>query len=381
MDLPVQVRHLPARSEVVHAYCAHHELHRVFGHGPQTPLETGLARMARWVKAVRGPGDRGVRQHRGSEELPGGMAAPSGGVGTLSSLDPNESKTMNGPRHNPGREPRVLTVILNTNRRDDTLACLESLAASTYSNHRAIVLDNRSSDGSVAAIRAQHPDVEVLALDDNRGYAGNNNVGILKALDEGADWVLVLNEDTVVSPSCIAKMVAVGQKRSSVGIIGPLVYHHSEPTVIQSAGGLLGDDWGSSHIGQDEPDVGQFLEPQSVEWVSGCAIMIRAAAIRQSGLIDERYFYYWEETEWCLRMRRQRLGRGCRAGRQDLAQGRDRRQPAEALRNVLRRPKPLAYDAKASRADSRQDSRLGRAGSHGNKLDGQTSLAVDAPPS
>lgn len=200
-------------------------------------------------------------------------------------------------------EPLVAIVILNTNRRDDTIACLESLAQSTYTNLHVFLLDNASTDGSVEAVCAQFPAVEIVSLTDNRGYAGNNNVGIQLAMERGADWVLVLNEDTIVDPDCIGRMVAEGERNPAIGMIGPLVYHHDEPTVIQSAGVTLGRFMRSSHIGQNEPDHGQFSKPQVVDCISGCAICVRREVIEAVGMLDERYFYYWEETEWCLRSR------------------------------------------------------------------------------
>jgi len=197
-------------------------------------------------------------------------------------------------------QPFLVTVILNTNRRDDTLECLASLAQSTYANHKIIVLDIHSIDGSVQAIRATWPDVHILELQENRGYAGNNNVGILWALTQGADWVLVLNEDTVVAPDCLAELVQVGESDKNIGIVGPMVYHYSEPTVIQTAGGRFGPYWDSIHIARDEPDRGNLIEPYSVDWISGCGILVRREVIEQVGMIDERYSYFWEETEWCL---------------------------------------------------------------------------------
>lgn len=197
--------------------------------------------------------------------------------------------------------PLVITVILNTNRRDDTLACLASLAESTYANHRIIVLDNASTDGSAVAIAAAYPDVQIIPLTANLGYAGNNNVGIVEAVAQGAEWVFVLNEDTILAPDCLAEMVRVGESDPHIGIVGPMVYHHNEPEVIQSAGGALGPHWESRHIAQNEPDNGQFAQPRAVDWISGCAILVRTAVIEQIGPLDERFFYYWEETEWCLR--------------------------------------------------------------------------------
>jgi GT2 family glycosyltransferase len=199
-------------------------------------------------------------------------------------------------------QPFVISVILNTNRCQDTLECLASLAKTTYSNHKVIVLDNHSVDGSVEDIRVTYPSVQIIELQENHGYAGNNNVGVRAALEQGADWVFVLNEDTILAPDCLSHLIAVGESDSRIGIVGPMVYHHDEPDIIQSAGGLLGPYWQSIHIAKNEVDTGQVNEPRLVEWISGCGLMIRRDTVEQVGLIDARYFYYWEETEWCLRV-------------------------------------------------------------------------------
>jgi GT2 family glycosyltransferase len=197
--------------------------------------------------------------------------------------------------------PAVVSVILNTNRRDDTLACLASLRASTWRNHRALVLDNASTDGSAEAIAAGFPEAEVLPLSANLGYAGNNNVGIDAALAAGADWIFVLNEDTILAPDCIARLVEAGEREPRAGIVGPMVYHADEPAVIQSAGGKMSRWWDSFHLGANADDAGQFDRTHEVDWISGCAILVRRAVIEEVGAIDPRYFYFWEETEWCLR--------------------------------------------------------------------------------
>lgn len=200
--------------------------------------------------------------------------------------------------------PCVISVILNTNRCQDTLECLSSLVQSTYINHKIIVLDNASTDGSVQAIRSAFPAVEILTLKENLGYAGNNNVGIEAAIAQGADWVLVLNEDTILDPDCLENLVEVGQSNNQIGIVGPMVYHYNEPEIIQSAGGKLSPYWDSLHIAQDQPDKGQFTEPHPVDFITGCGIMVRRPVIEEVGTIDARFFYYKEETEWCLRARK-----------------------------------------------------------------------------
>lgn len=198
-------------------------------------------------------------------------------------------------------QPCIVSVILNTNRRDDTLACLESLARSNYSNHQVVVLDNNSTDGSVEAVREAFPQARLVQLQENLGYAGNNNTGIKIALEMGADWVFVLNEDTVLDPDCLRLLAEAGESDPQIGIVGPMVYHYDEPEYIQSGGGMLGPYWQSIHLAKDERDRGQLKENHAVEWISGCAIMVRREVIEQVGMIDARFFYYWEETEWCLR--------------------------------------------------------------------------------
>jgi hypothetical protein len=198
-------------------------------------------------------------------------------------------------------QPFVNIIILNTNRKDDTLEALASIEKSDYPNYCIIVLDNASSDGSLQAIRSAYPQVQIIQLEDNLGYAGNNNVGIRAAIDMGADWVFVLNEDTVMAQDCLSRLVEVGESDPQIGIVGPMVYHHDEPNVIQSAGGRLGKGWQSMHLGQNMLDEGQYSQTHQVDWISGCAIMVRRQVIMQIGMLDSRFFYYYEETEWCMR--------------------------------------------------------------------------------
>jgi GT2 family glycosyltransferase len=198
-------------------------------------------------------------------------------------------------------QPFIICVILNTNRRADTLECLASLYKSSYPAFKVIVLDNHSTDGSVTAICEAFPETQILELEGNLGYAGNNNVGIEAAIRQGADWVYVLNEDTISDPDCLDELVRAGESDPKIGIVGPMVYHHNEPTTIQSAGGMLGKYWQSQHLYENELDQGQFQSMHPVMWISGCAMLVRKAVIEQVGLLDTNFFIYWDETEWCIR--------------------------------------------------------------------------------
>ena len=120
----------------------------------------------------------------------------------------------------------------------------------------------------------------------------------------GADWVFVLNEDTILDADCLKELINVGESDPLIGIVGPMVYHYDEPEIIQSAGGIFGPFWSAQHLAQNELDHHQFVQPHQVDWISGCAIMVRRSVIEQAGMLDERFFYYWEEVEWCMRTTR-----------------------------------------------------------------------------
>jgi GT2 family glycosyltransferase len=202
-------------------------------------------------------------------------------------------------------KPRVVIIILNTNRRDDTVECLASIARQRDGiRHHVILLDNRSTDGSADAVRAAFPDVEIIRIETDKGYAGNNNVGIKRALGYQPEWILVLNEDCVLDPMCLGHLVRAGDADRTVGMVGPMVFHHDEPGVIQSAGGRLGPLWESIHMGANEVNAGQFARIRQVDWLSGCALLVRRSVIDDIGMLDERFYYYWEETDWCVRTRK-----------------------------------------------------------------------------
>ena len=195
----------------------------------------------------------------------------------------------------------VVILIISNNRKEDILECLSSVEKSSYENQAVIVLDNGSTDGSVEAIQDSFPRVRTISLDENRGYAGNNNVGLQVALAEGAKWILILNDDTIMAPDCLKSLLEHGEHHPKTGIVGPMVYHYNEPNVIQSAGGILDTRLFPTHLGQNEQDRAQFVKPHPVDWISGCAILVKSAVIEEVGFLDERFFCYFEETEFCLR--------------------------------------------------------------------------------
>ena len=198
--------------------------------------------------------------------------------------------------------PLVIAVVLNWNRRDDTLACVASLLESTYEALRILVCDNGSTDETPAAVRAAYPSVDVLELGYNWGFAAGTNAGLRYALASGAEHVLVLNNDTFVEPAMIKRLVEM--TAPDVGIAAPLIYYASAPDTIWSAGGLR-SRWTLEQIydlrGQCDP--GTWPPVLTRDFVPGCAMLISRTILETVGLFDERFFMYYEDSDLCLRVR------------------------------------------------------------------------------
>jgi hypothetical protein len=202
--------------------------------------------------------------------------------------------------------PQVAIIVLNWNGRDDTLACLGSLSHLDYPNHEIVVIDNGSADDSVAAVQAAFPSVTLIEAGDNLGFAGGNNLGLERAQAMHADYALLLNNDTEVAPDCLSQLVEAAEADPKVGVVGPMIYYFAQPELIWSAGGGVDWRWGDTHmIGIGEPDRGQFGDqPRSVDFVTGCALLIKMPVVEQVGPLDGRFFAYYEENEWCVRVQR-----------------------------------------------------------------------------
>jgi GT2 family glycosyltransferase len=201
---------------------------------------------------------------------------------------------------------KVAVIVLNWNGGQDTLECLESLQKISYPEYELIVVDNASSDGSYVQIQTHYPHVTLIQSGDNLGYVGGNNVGLEYALQDGSDFALLLNNDTEVAPDFLDRLVDGLESDPAAGIAGPSIYYFSQPDVFWSAGGAI--DWkngSTSMIGIGERDRGQFgAACRAVDFITGCALLIRMDVVQKIGLLDQRFFAYYEETEWCVRAQR-----------------------------------------------------------------------------
>lgn len=192
-------------------------------------------------------------------------------------------------------EPRVYCVVINWNGWRDTLACLQSLAAQNYPSLTTLVVDNASTDDSVARIREAFPEIELLQSDENRGFAAGSNVGIRRALQTGAEFVWLLNNDTVAPPDTARKLVAAASD-PRVGIVGTVLRYMQNPAKIQA--------WGGGSIRRWMGFVRHYDSPTALDrdsFVTFASVLLRAKMLEQVGLLDERYFMYFEDADLCFR--------------------------------------------------------------------------------
>ena len=202
-------------------------------------------------------------------------------------------------------ERLVYIVVLNWNGWQDTVECVTSCRKLSYGHFRILVVDNASTDGSEAILRDRFPDLEIVQTGANLGYAGGNNAGIRYAVERGAGYVWLLNNDTVVDPTALDEMVRIADEKPAVGMVGPKILLHSRPQYLNCIGSTINLRTGQpSLIGLGERDDGRFDEIREMDTLSGCSLLVKREVIDAVGLMDERFFLFYEETDWILRAKR-----------------------------------------------------------------------------
>jgi GT2 family glycosyltransferase len=192
--------------------------------------------------------------------------------------------------------PQVFVVVLNSNGWADTRECLDSLRRLDYENRRVVVVDNGSADHSELHIRRSFPEVTVLQAGENLGFSGGNNLGIRHALEQGAAFVWLLNNDTTTDPSALAALVKEAETDARIGIVGSVLYFADQPGRVQAWGGgtfntLLGKTSCSM-----KPTAASELD-----FITGASMLMRRGFLEDAGLLDEIFFFYMEDTDLCFR--------------------------------------------------------------------------------
>lgn len=191
--------------------------------------------------------------------------------------------------------PLVYVIVLNFNGRRWLEACFDALLETSYQNLRLLLVDNASADGSVELVARSYPQVRVIENDRNSGFSEGNNIGVREALDDGADYVVLLNPDTRVEPDWLNELIAAGEAEPDAGILGAVQLEYQ------------GDGFNSwtktaaaEHLDElSRPETARRLIP--MEWVEGACFAVKRGVFEEIGLLDPIYFAFYEEIDFCRR--------------------------------------------------------------------------------
>jgi GT2 family glycosyltransferase len=201
--------------------------------------------------------------------------------------------------------PAWYPIVLSWNGREDTVSCLDALAKISEPAVRIVCVDNGSTDGSVEAVRVRHPETHLIENGRNLGFAGGCNVGIRWALAQGAEWVVLVNNDAVIAPDTIAAFAAAAEHCPEAGVLAGKLYHADRPDRVWYAGhrfhGWLG--YSGRHRGEGHRDRPRYERLAPTGRANGALMAISRAAIERIGMLDEELFAYVEDIDLSVRAR------------------------------------------------------------------------------
>jgi GT2 family glycosyltransferase len=196
------------------------------------------------------------------------------------------------------KSSKVTIIILNWNGKNDTVECIKSLNKIRYPNYKVVIVDNGSTDDSVSCFKEKFPQIKLIETGVNLGFSGGNNVGIKYALETNTDFVLLLNNDTVVDPRFLDELIKVAESEKDIGILSPFVYWFDNPDEIQNGGEKL--NWfrfKSTKLWELHPD-NNIIECENG---SGACMLIKRSTIEKIGLMSEDYFLLLEDVDFYQR--------------------------------------------------------------------------------
>ena len=193
-------------------------------------------------------------------------------------------------------------IILNWNGKHHLKDCLRSFEKVVYNNYKLLLVDNGSTDGSVGYVKSRFPMVEIIQNEQNLGFSGGNNIGIRHALSRGADYVVLLNNDTRVEPDFLLRLIQYGETHPEAGVLGGTVKMDGDPLRLNSTGvnlNLLAYGW--------DRDFGMPFDAVrrkdgEVLAVTGALMAIKREVFNSIGLLDTRFFAYFEDVDFCIRV-------------------------------------------------------------------------------
>lgn len=200
---------------------------------------------------------------------------------------------------------KVGIILVNYNGTEDTIECIKSIEESSYKNYKIVVVDNKSLLENLSDLQtfvAQNDNVKLIKSENNLGFAGGNNIGIEFAIDTlNVDYVLLLNNDTLIEKNTIDELLKPFDEEQGCGIVGAKILYYPDIDRIWYAGGKINwKTFTSLHYGEGEIDNGKYDNLSKVDFITGCVMMIKRQVIDDVGYLPEEYFMYYEDMDYCI---------------------------------------------------------------------------------
>ena len=201
-------------------------------------------------------------------------------------------------------KPSIAVILVNWKKYNLTSNCINSLNKSNYKNFKIILVDNEYSEKSIIELKNKYKELLVFKEKNNLGFAGGNNIGIRYALENDYDYIMLLNNDTEVKENFILPLVERIEKDHFLGAVQPLILNFSNKSIIWNAGGKLNKFLGltSTRLNNNKLNSSIVFDDYT-DWISGCCILIKSEILTKVGLLDEKFFNYYEDVDWSLRMK------------------------------------------------------------------------------
>ncbi len=204
--------------------------------------------------------------------------------------------------------PKVFILVLTWNYIDLTLDCLQSLQKLNYPNYKIVMIDNASSDATVETVHKQCPEVIVLTNSENLGYSRGNNVGIRYAYKNGADYFLIMNNDTIIDPNALTELVKVAERSDDIGFVTGKSYFYDKPNIIQVIGKVEAPPSPYfPNVGQGEIDIGQYDQEKEFDYIDNVYVLVKKNVYEKIGGYDSDFFMYCSEIDWCARAKKKNI--------------------------------------------------------------------------
>jgi len=197
----------------------------------------------------------------------------------------------------------VCILLVSWNHSEKTLACLKSVAGLDYPSKTILLVDNGSQDDTVNSVRSHYPDVNVLELAQNQGFAGGYNAGLNWALEREFKYILLLNNDTILHVDCLSSLVDEAEIRPKAGLLTAKIFYTERPHRIWTVGGKI-SRWNLEIFNdfRGAIDRGQWETPLEIDFAPLCGVLLRRTLIEEIGLLDEEFFLYYEDLDYCWRI-------------------------------------------------------------------------------